>query len=80
MHDRTSQPPSNSQSGHAHPKRDGFHTGAGHHAARPDPRSWPFAELTDQQQRQRSALECAMRDDRLRVFRAFDDTVAGVFA
>ena len=43
-----------------------------------DPRTpWPFGPLTEQQQRQRDATERAMRAHRLRVFRSFDDTVAG---
>lgn len=50
-------------------------------AEHPDPRSaWPFAPLTDQQQRQQQATEAALRAGRVRVFRAFDDTVAGALA
>lgn len=50
-------------------------------AARPDPRSaWPFAALTAPQQRQRLATEAALRASRMRVFRAFDDTVAAGLA
>lgn len=41
---------------------------------------WPFAPLTDQQQRQQQATEAALRAGRVRVFRAFDDTVAGALA
>jgi hypothetical protein len=54
-----------SHSGPDHPERDEFHTRADHSVARPDPRTWPFGDLTDQQLRQRSALECAMRAGRL---------------
>lgn len=49
----------------------------------PDPKpttAWPFAPLTDQQQRQQQATEAALRAGRVRVFRAFDDTVAGALA
>jgi hypothetical protein len=46
--------------------------------ARPDPRqAWPFGPLTPQQQREQQATEAALRAGRVRVFRAFDDTVAG---
>jgi hypothetical protein len=44
------------------------------------PEPWPFAPLTDQQRRQQAATEAALRESRLRVFRAFDDTVAGALA
>lgn len=46
-------------------------------AAPPADPLWPFAPLSEQQQRQRAATETALRASRLRVFRAFDDTVAG---
>lgn len=50
-------------------------------ATRPDHRSaWPFAPLTNQQQRQQQATEAALRAGRVRVFRAFDDTIAGALA
>lgn len=50
-------------------------------ATRPDPHSaWPFAALTEPQQRQRLATEAALRAARMRVFRAFDDTVAAGLA
>lgn len=41
---------------------------------------WPFAPLSEAQQRQRTATEAALRAQRMRVFRAFDDTVAAGLA
>ena len=58
------------------------HTPAAADAKHPptSPAPWPFAPLSEPQQRQRNATEAALRSGRLRAFRAFDDTVAGALA